>query len=63
MDNSELYKKLIQAETMVRNMVMRGISSNEMLVEAVDRQFHPTTEWEQEMYSEAIIYAKLGVLN
>ena len=63
MDNQELYKKLIQTETMVRNMVMRGISSNEELIEAVDKQFHPTTEWEQEMFSESIIYAKLGVLN
>lgn len=63
MDNQELYKKLIQAETMVRSMVMRGITSNEDLVNAVGNQFNPTTEWEQEMYSETIIYAKLGVLN
>jgi len=35
----------------------------EALVDAVDRMYHPTNEWEQEMFSEAIIYAKQGILN
>ena len=35
----------------------------ELEVEAVDNMYHPATEWEQEMFSEAIIYAKHAVLN
>ena len=55
--------KCLQIEAMVRMMVMKGISDNRKLVEAVDEKYHPTSEWEQEMFSEAIIYAKQGVLN
>jgi hypothetical protein len=44
-------------------MVMKGINDNEALVAAVDISFHPETDEEQELYSEAIIYAKQGVLN
>jgi hypothetical protein len=50
-------------EELVRSMVMRGIDDNFKLVMAVNKEFQPQTAWEQEMYSEAIIYAKQGVLN
>ena len=61
--NSEMYQKCMEIEAMVTTMVMCGITDNRRLVEAVDAKYHPTTEWEQEMFSEAIIYAKQGVLN
>lgn len=62
-DNTELHLNLLQAEDMIRHMVLRGCNANEQLVEAIDNRFNPKTEWEQEMFSEAIIYAKQGVLN
>lgn len=61
--NTEMTLKCLQIEEMVRNMVIRGIDANRKLVEAVDKEYHPTTAWEQEMFSEAIIYAKHAVLN
>ena len=42
---------------------MQGITDNEKLVAAVDNIFPPDTSEEMEKYSEAIIYAKYGVLN
>ena len=61
--NAEMYMKCIQIESMVRTMVMKGINDNSKLVEAVDNLYHPTNEWEMEIFSEAIIYAKQSVLN
>ena len=61
--NDEMYRKCMEIEAMVTIMVMRGITDNHKLVEAVDVKYHPNTEWEQEMFSEAIIYAKHAVLN
>jgi hypothetical protein len=61
--NADLYMKCLQVEALVRIMVMKGINDNEALVAAVDISFHPETDEEQELYSEAIIYAKQGVLN
>jgi len=61
--NPELFMRCLQVEALVRIMVMKGIDSNEALVAAVDASFCPETEEEQELYSEAIIYAKRGVLN
>ena len=61
--NDEMYRKCMEIEAMVTSMVMCGIVDNRKLVEAVDVKYHPTTEWEQEMFSEAIIYAKQAVLN
>ena len=61
--NAEMYMKCIQIESMVRIMVMKGINDNSKLVEAVDNLYHPTNEWEMEIFSEAIIYAKQSVLN
>jgi hypothetical protein len=53
----------MQIEALVASLVLSGITDNRKLVDAVDRMYHPTNEWEQEMFSEAIIYAKQGVLN
>jgi hypothetical protein len=61
--NAEMYKKCMEIEAMVTTMVMCGITDNRKLVEAVDVKYHPKTEWEKEIFSEAIIYAKQGVLN
>lgn len=61
--NSDLMLKCFQIEALVKYMVMQGITDNKKLVAAVDKQFYPMTEWEQEMFSEAIIYAKYAVLN
>jgi len=61
--NPELFMRCLQVEALVRIMVMKGINDNEALVAAVDASFHPETDEEQELYSEAIIYAKQGVLN
>ena len=61
--NSELVLKCLQVEELVKYMVLKGVTDNRTLVEAVDFQFHPVTEWEQEMFSEAIIYAKQSILN
>ena len=61
--NAEMYQKCMEIEAMVTSMVMCGIVDNKKLVVAVNAKYHPTTEWEMEMYSEAIIYAKQGVLN
>ena len=61
--NSEMYMKCMQIEAMVKSMVVKGISDNKKLVEAVDELYHPTNEWEMEVFSEAIIYAKQSILN
>ena len=61
--NPELFMRCLQVEALVRIMVMKGINDNEALVKAVDISFRPETDEEQELYSEAIIYAKRGVLN
>lgn len=61
--NAEMYLKCMQIEALVASLVLSGITDNRKLVDAVDRMYHPTNEWEQEMFSEAIIYAKQGILN
>ena len=61
--NPVLAMNCLNIEAMVRVMVMKGITDNIKLVEAVDNMYHPSTREEQELYSEAIIYAKQGVLN
>jgi len=61
--NAEMYLKCMQIEALVSSLVMSGITDNNKLVAAVDKEFHPTNEWEMEVFSEAIIYAKQAVLN
>lgn len=58
-----MYLRCIAIETMVKDMVLRGTTDNEKLVEAVDSVYRPETEEEMERYSEAIIYAKYSILN
>jgi hypothetical protein len=41
---------------------MRGLEREE-IVYRIDEMYEPETEEEMEAYSEAIIYARLGVLN
>jgi hypothetical protein len=61
--NSELELKCLKIEAMVRAMVMNGVTDNRKLVDAINNYCPPLSEWEQEMFSEAIVYAKQGVLN
>ena len=61
--NAEMYMKCMQVEALVTSMVISGITDNRKLVSMVQNRFNPETEWEQEMFSEAIIYAKQAVLN
>ena len=63
MTNDTMYFNCMAIEELVRSMVIRGIDDNFKLVMAVNKEFEPQTAWEQELYSEAIIYAKQGVLN
>ena len=63
MTNDTMYFNCMAIEELVRSMVMRGIDDNSKLVAAVDKEFRPRNEWEMELYSESIIYAKQGVLN
>jgi hypothetical protein len=61
--NSELELKCLKIEAMVKAMVMNGVTDNRKLVDAVNNYYPPLSEWEQEMFSEVIIYAKHAVLN
>jgi hypothetical protein len=58
-----MYVRCLAIEIMIRDMVIKGETNNEKLVAAVDNVFPPETSEEMEKYSEAIIYAKYGVLN
>lgn len=62
-NNSEIQLNCLLIEQMVRNLILQGVTDNEELVTAVDQHYHPNNQWEMEMYSEAILYAKLGILN
>ena len=62
-DAQRIYLNCMLIEALVKSMVVNGTTSNEKLVAAVDAAFPPLSEEEMEAYSEAIIYAKLGVLN
>ena len=59
----QMYVRCLTIEAMVKTMVIKGITDNEKLVAAVDEVYHPESQEEMEKYSEAIIYAKYGVLN
>ena len=61
--NFEVTLNCFQIEEMVKMMVLKGTTDNSKIVAAVDAQFAPSSEWEMEMYSEAIIYAKQSLLN
>jgi hypothetical protein len=59
---SELLTKCWEIENWTRSLTMRGLEREE-IVYRIDEMYEPETEEEMEAYSEAIIYARLGVLN
>jgi len=59
----QMYVRCVTIESMIKTMVLKGITDNEKLVAAVDEVFPPNTAEEMERYSEAIIYAKYSILN
>lgn len=61
--NTQLALNCLAIEEIVRAHVIRGVVEPDKLVAVVDQYYHPKTPWEMEIYSEAIIYARLGVLN
>jgi hypothetical protein len=62
-NNTEIQLNCYLIEAMVKQLVVNGVNDNKKLVEAVDKMFPPQNEWEMEMYSEVIIYAKQSILN
>ena len=61
--SAEIQLNCMMIEELVRSLLMRGITDNDNLVAAVDRAFQPQDNWEMEMYSDAILYAKYATLN
>jgi hypothetical protein len=61
--NIEIQFNCLLIEAMVKTLVLSGKVDNELLVAEVNERFIPKNEFEMEMYSEAIIYAKLSILN
>ena len=59
----QMYVRCLAIESLIKDMVIKGITDTESLVEAVDTMFRPDTTDEMERYSEAIIYAKYSILN
>ena len=58
----ELVSKCLEVENWTRSLTMRGIDREE-IVYKIDEMYEPETLDEMEAYSEAILYARLGVLN
>ena len=54
--------KCLEVENWTRSFVMRGMEREE-IVARIDELFEPLSDEEMEAYSEAIVYARLGVLN
>ncbi len=59
---AELLTKCWEVENWTRSLTMRGMDREE-IVYKIDEMYEPETLDEMEAYSEAIIYARLGVLN
>ncbi len=59
---SELQIKCLEVENWTRSLVMRGYNREE-IVGRIDEMYEPETDEEMEAYSEAIVYARLGILN
>lgn len=59
----QMHLNCLAIEALVKAAVIKGMIDNTTLVSLVDDHFHPETKEEMETYSEAIVYAKLGVLN
>ncbi len=58
----ELQIRCLEIENWTRSLTMRGMDREE-IVYRIDEMFEPETMDEMEAYSEAILYARLGVLN
>jgi proteasome assembly chaperone (PAC2) family protein len=58
----ELLTKCLEIENWTRSLTLRGLEREE-IVARIDEMYEPETEEEMEAYSEAIVYARLGVLN
>jgi hypothetical protein len=61
--NAALDIKCLVIEELIRSKVLQGITDMRILIAEVDNLYPPQSEFEMEIFSEAIIYAKLGVLN
>lgn len=61
--SAEIQLNCMMIESLVRELLIKGVHDNENLVAAVDAAFQPQDEWEMEMYSDAILYAKYSTLN
>jgi hypothetical protein len=59
---AELLTKCLEVENWTRSLTMRGLKQEE-IVARIDEMYEPETLDEMEAYSEAILYARLGVLN
>jgi hypothetical protein len=59
---TELLTKCLEVENWTRSLTMRGLDREE-IVARIDEMYEPETLDEMEAYSEAILYARLGVLN
>jgi hypothetical protein len=59
---SELINKCFEVENWTRSLTMRGIDREEIVYQ-IDEMYQPETLEEMEAYSEAILYARYGVLN
>jgi hypothetical protein len=58
----ELVSKCLEVENWTRSFTMRGMDREE-IVYKIDEMYEPETLDEMEAYSEAILYARYGVLN
>ena len=61
--SAEIQLNCMMIESLVRELLMKGVHDNENLVAVIDAAFHPQDDWEMEMYSDAILYAKYSTLN
>ena len=59
---AELLTKCFEVENWTRSLTMRGIDREEVVYK-IDEMYEPESLDEMEAYSEAILYARLGVLN
>lgn len=59
---AKLQVRCLEVENWTRSLTLRGLDKEE-IVARIDEMYEPMTEEEMEAYSEAIIYARLGVLN
>ena len=59
---AELQIKCLEIENWTRSLTLRGVDKEE-IVAKIDEMYEPESLDEMESYSEAIAYARLGVLN